>query len=545
MFTHLHVHSSFSFLEGLTSPLELVQAAARLGQPALALTDHGRLTGAIEFYDACRESGLHPVLGLELDVALPPDFSEYTAQQSGLLVLLAVDMAGWSNLCRLSSAAQFDPVSAVALPFETLAANSTGLLCLTGGKASLLDRLALQGNDAAARLWLERLNDVFPGNLYTELQSHVHRDPRFIETLSRLSGESRIPTVATHNVYYISSEQADLQRTLAAIRSNRPLQDLRESDLVPPGACLIDRNEMAVLFSGYPEAIRTTQEIADRCRLELPLGIPHFPQVDLPPGITAIQELRRKAEKGARAIYPPVSPVPVQSPTETELGGQESVIEPAIRDRLNHELEVIQQCGYEVLFLVMEEIIHFARRNNIPVSSRGSAASSLVAHCLGITSPDPIRLNLYFERFLNPARATPPDIDTDLCSRRRDEVIDFVYRRFGVERVAMVCTVNRFRRRSALREVAKAYGLPSKEVSAMADSLPNRWYGLPERFVQDSDPFAELAERFNSPVHRRIIKDASALIGLPRHLSIHPGGVVISPGPVSYTHLTLPTIYSV
>jgi DNA polymerase-3 subunit alpha len=190
---------------------------------------------------------------------------------------------------------------------------------------------------------------------------------------------------------------------------------------------------------------------------------------------------------------------------------------------------VINEYGYTSLFLIVEEILNFARQEGIPFSSRGSAASSLVAHCLGITSPDPIRLNLYFERFLNPARATPPDIDTDLCSRRRDEVIRFVYRRFGEDRVATVCTVNRFRSRSALREVAKAYGLPAEEVSSLADSLPYRWFGPSSRGGNIEDHFAELRERYRTPTHQAMFKDATALISLPHHLSVHPGGVVISP----------------
>ncbi|MBI3760829.1 MAG: hypothetical protein HY260_03075, partial [Chloroflexi bacterium] len=164
----------------------------------------------------------------------------------------------------------------------------------------------------------------------------------------------------------------------------------------------------------------------------------------------------------------------------------------------------------------------------MPTASRGSASSSLVAHCLGITSPDPVRLNLYFERFLNPARSTPPDIDTDLCSRRRDRVIRHVYETYGEDRVAMVCTINRFRERSALREVAKAHGLPPGEVKAMTDSLPHRWWGPPD--AGQASPYAELAGQYTSPLHRRILQDATAILGLPRHLSVHPGGVVIAPG---------------
>jgi len=229
----------------------------------------------------------------------------------------------------------------------------------------------------------------------------------------------------------------------------------------------------------------------------------------LPQGSSPDQLLRQKAIQGARRLY--------------------GEITPELQRRLDHELGAISASGYAVLFLVMEEILGFARQSGIPYSSRGSAASSLVAHCLGLTSPDPIRLNLYFERFLNPARFTPPDIDTDLCSRRRDEVIRFVYERFGQERVAMVCTVNRFRRRSALREAAKAHGLPPAEVKSLADRMPQRWYGPPWRQDDQQGPYGELEQVFTSPRHKRIFQDAAALLGLPRHLSIHPGGLVITP----------------
>ncbi|MBI4315513.1 MAG: DNA polymerase III subunit alpha, partial [Chloroflexi bacterium] len=222
--------------------------------------------------------------------------------------------------------------------------------------------------------------------------------------------------------------------------------------------------------------------------------------------------LRHKAYEGARGLY--------------------GNITPEIDSRLAHELSVIGERGYAPLFLIMQEILDYARQTGVPISSRGSAASSLVAHCLGITSPDPIRLNLYFERFLNPARATPPDIDTDLCSRRRDTVIRHVYDHYGAGRVAMVCTINRFRERSALREVAKAYGLPPAQIKTLVDSLPFRGWGL-RAGGPDAPPFAALAAEYGTPLHQRIFADAAALLKLPRHLSIHPGGVVISPGPLS------------
>jgi DNA-directed DNA polymerase III PolC len=510
-FTHLHVQSSFSFLRGLASPQALAQSAAQLEIVALALTDHHGLTGAIEFYDACRNLRIQPILGLEIYTALPSVIiPEIDLGRSGVLILLATDMNGWKNLCRLSSILNGDED---ILSFENLAQAADGLICLTGGKRSTLTRLVTSGQKTAVSTWLGNLGDLFPGRLYVELQLHEPADAQTLSSLADLARASRLPVVATHDIHYLAPEQAHLQRVLTAIRLIQPISELHAEACAPENASFLAPTEMSRRFSGFPEALAATQEIASRCLLDLPLGVPHFPDVSLPEGMTALDVLRQKAETGARHLY--------------------GEIHPDIKARLDHELGVIGECGYASLFLIVEEILRYARQKGVPISSRGSAASSLVAHCLGITSPDPLRLNLYFERFLNPARATPPDIDTDLCSRRRDDVIRFVYERFGHERVATVCTINRFRSRSALREVAKAYGLPLDDVSALADSLPHRWYGPPDRRSATEAPYAELAERYRSPIHQDIFRDAAALIGLPHHLSVHPGGVVISPGPMT------------
>jgi DNA-directed DNA polymerase III PolC len=271
--------------------------------------------------------------------------------------------------------------------------------------------------------------------------------------------------------------------------------------------------EMEIRFQDFPEALAATTEIADRCRFDLPLGLAHMPTVPLPPGVSAAQFLRGRALAGARTIY--------------------GEITPAIQARLDHELNVIARMGFEPIFLIVEEILEYARRTGVPFSSRGSAASSLVAHCLGITSPDPLRLNLYFERFLNPARTTPPDIDTDLCSRRRDAVIQHVFETYGAERVAMVGTINRFRPRSALGEVAKAHGMASAKVREMVNQLPYSFWARFEEAQAGQDPpspFAELRASHPSPFHQRIFDDAEAIQKLPRHLSVHAGGLIVAPG---------------
>lgn len=526
MFVHLRAHSYYSFLAGLSSPAGLAQAAARAGMAALALADEQNLTGAAEFYEACLAAGVRPLLGLELQDAPPLDLPA-TSQGAGSLVLLAMDRSGWAGLCRLSSAvAGAGALSAASGPgtpesgglpgvlsFERLAQETTGLLCLSGGLRGLAARLLERGQEQAACGYLERLGELFPGRLYVELQLHAGRDEILASSLVRLAGRLRLPVVATHSIYYLTPEMAALNRLVTAMRLNVPLAGLSEEVCAPPAAYFLSGVEMAARFDRFPQAVAATQEVADRCRLELPLGQPHFPELRLSLGLTAQEALSQKATSGARRRY-----------------GQ---LTPQIESRLDHELATIGKYGYAPLFLIMEEIVRFARQKGIPISSRGSAASSLVAHSLGITSPDPLRLNLYFERFLNPARATPPDIDTDLCSRRRDEVIRFVYDRFGSDRVAMVCTINRFRRRSALREVAKAFGLSPTEIKVMIDSLPYRGWGPPGSQDGSLAPYAELAGRYNSPLHQEIFQSAAALLGLPRHLSIHPGGMVISPVPLT------------
>ena len=508
MFIHLHTHSYYSFLRGLASPAELAQAAATTSMEALALTDHLGMSGAVEFYTACLEAGVRPILGLELEVAAPAGLPPNV----GSLVLLAMDSEGWASLCRLSSTAHTRQASeqARAISFEVLTSEAHGLLCLSGGRVGVATQLLLAGQPKAAAGYLGQLAEVFPDRLYIELQIQSAQDGVLAAKLARLAKGLSLPIIATNPVYYLAAEQAPLQQLATAIRLNRTLSEIPTEAGAPPGSYFTTPAEMAERFSFFSTALAATREAAGRCQLELRLDEPRFPEVSLPPGMTALEALRQKAEAGAVQLY--------------------GKITPEIQDRLGYELAVIGESGYTPLFLVMEEVLRHARQKGVPVSSRGSAASSLVAHCLGISSPDPLRLNLYFERFLNPARTTPPDIDTDLCSRRRDEVIRFVYQRYGAERVAMVSTINRFRRRSALRETAKACGLNPAEIKTLIDQLPYRWWGPRALAASEENPYAELAKRYPAGPYQTIFSQAAALIGIPRHLSIHPGGVVIAPG---------------
>lgn len=520
-YVHLHCHSHYSFLEGLPAPAELAQTAARMGLPALALTDRIGLSGAVEFYLACKEAGIKPILGLQIPVAPPLDLP--LAQ--GELILLAASRSGWRSLCRLSSlllaggAEELRP----AVPFDVLESEAEGLICLTGGTRGPLMNAFQNAGRTAGHRYLGYLRDIFNDRLYVEVHLTRPEETDLAEKVARGVNQFGLPLVATNDVHYLEDEpvrangghnplsNVDLQRLVTAIRLNRRLGELPPEACPPPGSYLTSPEEMARRSQDFRGACAVTLEVAERCQLELPLDQPLIPETTSQTGEDATTLLRKQAEAGALERY--------------------GVITPQIRARLDHELAVIESKGYAPLFLIMADILEHARKIGVPLSSRGSAASSLVAYCLKITSPDPLRLNLYFERFLNPARVSPPDIDTDLCSRRRDEVIQYVYGRFGADHVAMVGTVNRFRRRSALRETAKAFGLPGKEISRLVGQLPYRWH-RPGRRTGES-PFAELMVQYPHRRHQVIFFAAARLIGKPRHLSIHPGGMVITPGPLT------------
>lgn len=461
------------------TPTDLAQAAQSNGMPALGLTDHNLLTGAIEFVTACKRVGIQPILGLEIDLNHNP------------LNLLATSLEGWSNLCRLSSALALRDNPDEPCTLETLAAYSEDLIALSGDPKSL--------------------KEIFLDRLYIALYN-----PSKAAFLTDLARKFALPTVVTHPIYFFNPEQVALQRTLSAIGLNKTINTLPDNAVAPPNAYFMSSQEMETRFKEFPEALNATVEITERCNFELPIGKSQMPTVPLPVGVTAAQHLRNKATEGAKQLYGEITPV--------------------IQTRLEHELGVIARMGFEPIFLIVEDIMNYARQTGVPFSSRGSAASSLVAHCLGITSPDPLRLNLYFERFLNPARTTPPDIDTDLCSRRRDSVIQHVFDAYGRERVAMIGTINRFRLRSALREVSKAHGLESAKIRELANQMPHAFWACFEESEEGKDPpspFAELRAAYPSHQYQIIFDEAEAILKLPRHLSVHPGGVIVAPGPLT------------
>ena len=519
VFAHLHVHSAYSFLRGVAKPKELVDAAIGEGMSALALTDHNSLVGAVEFYDIANAAGIKPLMGLEVEISNPfLQSSTFVKPKSGVIVLLAAENLGWRSLCRLTSRIDEDSGQ---VSLENLANESSGLICLSGGTKGLLTQLFMAGEEYYAVRWLEMLHSIFPQRLYVELNNASDQQLALCEKVSLFAHRQKVSVVASQPVYYLYPHQQRLQRIASAIRNIKTIAALDIEDCAPEGAYFLSISEISQRFTRFPSALAAVQEVTERCNCSLPVGQPHFPSLEAPDGETAFEVVRRKAYEGAVEIY--------SSRHDSSANILEESLDKTVRERLEHELKVIQETGYAALFLIVQDILEYARASGVPTASRGSASSSLVAHCLGITTPDPIKLNLYFERFLNPARHSPPDIDTDLCSRRREEIIRYVYQRYGDHKVATICTIACFRSRSALRETAKAYGLASEEIKILADALPYHWYGSPGRGFSKDDPYADLKERFHDQTHQQIFLDAAALIGLPHHLSVHPGGVVIAP----------------
>jgi len=499
-FVHLHALSYYSLMEGLISPEELVQMAKNDGQTAIAMSDRRCLTGMVEFTLACQNAAIQPIYGLIVDV-------EWQVRQ-GELLLLVENRQGWANLCKLSSKLMAEEGGATSvLQINDLQQFHKGLIALTGGQRSILDFLIQTAQYETAKEWLSILQSTYGEGLFVEVQQHLPGQEIIARRIVDIARQMKIPVVATQSIFYLQNDQAGLQKTISAMRENCRLKDILPEKTAPPAAYFCKSQEMATRFQWLQEGLENTRRIATRCQWQLPLGEVHFPKVPLPEGKTISEVLREKAELGAKKRYKKITP--------------------EIKQRLDYELEVIAKRGYEPIFLIVEELLNFARQRGVPFSSRGSAASSLVSYCLEITNPEPLGLNLFFERFLNPARTSPPDIDTDLCSRRRDLVIQHVFDTYGADRVAMVGTINRFRPRSALGEVAKAHGLSAPEIRQMVNQLP--YFGFQRLSKEEKEnPFAGLLAAY--PKYEKIFTEAQALLRQPRHLSMHPGGVLVAPG---------------
>ncbi len=511
-YVELHAHSDHSLLDGVPSPEALVARAAELGMPALALTDHDALYGAVRFALAAREAGIKPILGAE--VTLVGDETDNMPPLGPAHLTLLVETAqGYANLCRLITLARRGQEKGVArLRKSDLAAHAEGLIALSGCRRGEIPRmLAARQFERALELARGYARVFGPGRFFVELQRHYRRgDNRLLAHLMVLANRAGLDVVATGYAHYLEPRQREVHDVLTCVRHHTTLEDARER--LRPNAEYVLRSprEMATLFADTPLALENSLRIAERCApatAYLSSGPQTLPRFPVPGGRSADFYLRELCEQALRHRYPHSPP----------------------RELLARELAVIREARLSDYFLIVWDIVRFARREGIRCQGRGSASNSLVAHLLGISPIDPVACDLVFERFLSPERCGPPDIDVDFAADRREEVIQYVYRRYGQAHAAMACTLVTFRARSAVRDVARALGFPPALVERLAGALD----------VRDADSVEEsrgLVEAFGADLagepFQHLLRIVPQLDGIPRHLGIHNGGMVLAGPPL-------------
>lgn len=510
-FTHLQTHSWYTLL-GSAVPVEaLAGRAAAEGMDRLALTDTNVLYGALAFEQACRSVGVQAIIGMTVTVAGAGSVSE----PPGHLALLATGPEGYRSLCRLSSLIQADPareqLARQGLTWPALAEHRAGLICLSGGLQGWLERRLRTGDATGARTEARRLAKIYGDNAALALELYRPEDERVAAEISAIGREVGLPCVAVQPVYSLTPADEAKLPLLAAIDRNCRLAEV-PPEAVARGRLWLSPAEIARRFARFPAAVAAAGELAARCGPALPDGRPIWPVLKLPAEQTPDERLAELAEAGLTRRYG-------------------AAAGPEIYQRLQRELTAIARHGFAPLFLIVADIVAFARRAGVPVSTRGSVANSLVAYCTGITTVDPIAHDLLFERFLNPARASLPDIDLDFCSRRRTTVLEYVRRTYGPEQMALVATISTMRVKSAVRETAKAYGLDETQIKKLTAHLPRRWHPDPRRRARRS--VADIVAGLSDPRQQEVIRQAYSLLGQPHHLSVHPGGVVITPGPLT------------
>ena len=515
-FTHLHVHTEYSLLDGSSKIKEIVARAKELGMDSLASTDHGVMYGVIDFYRACKAEGIRPVLGCEIYVAPGSRFQKeggVSDERYYHLVLLAENNTGYSNLMKIVSKGftegyYYKP----RVDLDVLREYHEGIIalsaCLAGEVATHLKKGFYEEGKAAAL----RLLDIFgEGNFFLELQDHGIPEQRTVnQALLRMSAETKIPLVATNDVHYTFAEDEKAHDILLCIQTQKKVTDADRMRYDGGQYYLKSPEEMEELFPYAKEALRRTKEIADRCDVEIVFGEYKLPRYDVPEGYTAKEYLHYLCVKGLEERYPETAD--------------------SLRERLEYELKTIEDMGFVDYFLIVWDFIKYSRDHGIAVGpGRGSAAGSIVSYCLGITNIDPIRYSLLFERFLNPERLTMPDIDIDFCFERRQEVIDYVVRKYGKDKVVQIVTFGTMAARLVIRDVGRAMDIPYAKVDSVAKQIPNELGINIEKALVQNPELRQMYEQ--DPEIKQLIDMSKRLEGLPRHTSMHAAGVVISNAP--------------
>ena len=515
-FTHLHVHTEYSLLDGSSKITEIVKQAKALGMENLAITDHGAMYGVIDFYKECKAQGIHPVIGCEAYVAERSRFQKEGRSDAEYyhLVLLAETQQGYENLIKMVSLGFIEGFYyKPRIDLDLLRENHEGIIALSACLAGAVPRALIgSGYEKAKEVALEYAEIMGEGNFYLELQDHgIPEQAQVNQQLLRMSRETGLPLVATNDVHYTYKEDAAAHDILLCIQTGKKVDDQDRMRYEGGQFYLKSPEEMAELFPYAPQAIANTEEIARRCQVEFKFHELKLPAYDVPQGYDARGYLRMLCEKGLSERY-----------------AQET---PELRERLEYELGVIEKMGYIDYFLIVWDFINYAKSQGIMVGpGRGSAAGSVVAYCLRITDIEPTQYSLIFERFLNPERVSMPDIDVDFCYRRRQEVIEYVTRKYGADRVSQIITFGTMAARLVIRDVGRALDMPYGEVDKIAKMIP-RDLGMTIDKALEVNP--ELAGLYKSDERiKKLIDMSLRLEGLPRHASTHAAGVVISKRPV-------------
>ena len=528
-FVHLHVHSEYSLLDGFSNIKKLIKRAKELNMPAVALTDHGTMFGAIDFYNAAMANGIKPIIGIEAYLAAR-GMNERDAQhdkKSTHLLLLAENQAGYQNLLHLASAAQLEGFYYYPrIDHDFLARHSEGLICTSGCMSAEIPRLIQHEDREGAQRQLDWYYEVFgPERFYLELQQHDIPELAGInKMLMDLGRRYEARFVATNDVHYIKKEDARLQDILLAIQTGCVLSDPNRMRMTSPSFYLRSAEEMAALFAEVPGAVDNTLLIAERCNLDLGFKGYRLPNFEVPEGYTAESYLRQLCEAGLQRRY----------------GARTN--DPVVRQRLDYELGIIHQMGFDTYFLIVWDLCRYARDKGIWYNARGSAAGSIVAYSLDITLVDPIEHRLIFERFLNPGRISMPDIDLDFRDDRRAEMLEYTAHKYGDDKVAQIITFGTLGARAAIRDVGRVMDIPLTEVDRVAKLIPN----IPGKPVSISDALEEVPDfkkLYDSESYLKdLIDTAKEMEGVVRNAGTHAAGVIITDKPlIEYIPLHRPT----
>lgn len=517
-FSHLHLHTEYSMLDGLCKIPQLIEKVKKLKQTSVAITDHGNMHGVIPFYNECLKQDVKPIIGTEFYVAKKSRFDKQFRMGADQfhLTVLAKNTKGYKNLLKLTSIANLEGFSyKPRIDEEILFKYQEGLIILSGCASSLFSRLALDGKDNQLEEKLKKYKEVFQKDFFIELQKHEF--PKIDELNTILIDKARkfeIPIVATNDVHYIEKEQALAQDALICVQTRKLMSETKRMSMMDSQTFYLrSTQEMIELFSGYQEAITNTQEIASRCHLEIERGHLHFPKFPLPKNETEVSYFKKLVDQGLKKKFSKIS---------TE-----------ISKRAQYEMDIIINKGYAAYFLITQDFVNYAKDNGIGVGpGRGSAAGSLVSYALNITTLNPLEHDLPFERFLNPERPTPPDIDMDFADNKRDRVLEYVSNKYGHDKVAQVITFGRMEARVAVRDIGRVLGYTYQEVDKLAKTIPNE-PGKKGHLKNYIESVTELKQYYQQPKYKKLIDIALQVEGVIRHHSVHAAAVVIADKPLT------------